>query len=76
MEEASIAAEVVRKHVLAVGAISYFFRLRCNLNHVRISLKRAFQNASWMAATRSPVRLSVCYSLFCPHSEKDLYMTS
>ncbi|KAF8719034.1 hypothetical protein AX14_011536 [Amanita brunnescens Koide BX004] len=26
MEEASIAAEVVRKHVLAVGAISYFFR--------------------------------------------------
>ncbi|KAF8719035.1 hypothetical protein AX14_011536 [Amanita brunnescens Koide BX004] len=76
MEEASIAAEVVRKHVLAVGAISYFFRLRCNLNHVRISLKRAFQNTSWMAATRSPVRLSACYTLFCPHSKKDSYMTS
>ena len=42
MEEASIAAEVVRKHVLAAGAISYFFRLNYTLNHVGILLKLFF----------------------------------
>jgi len=39
MEEASIADDVARKHVEAVGAISYFFRLMNIITYVRTILE-------------------------------------
>jgi hypothetical protein len=35
MEEASIEADIVRKHTRAAGSISYFFR--CGVSHLEIN---------------------------------------
>ena len=42
MEEASIAEDIVRKHVRAVGSVSYF--LRCVLSFVPMILRSAINN--------------------------------